>query len=125
MKLCGAGTYTVPVALRFCSCSNRLEKSMSNNLTSAIDRLGNVKAQIAALKKEEDALKAVLIEQGPGAYEGDTWRATVSQSERETLDMVAVREKLSAQFIRAHTNVTPVTTVRVVARTNVKIKVPA
>ena len=96
-----------------------------SNLTSAIDRLGNVKAQIAALKKEEDALKAVLIENGPGAYEGDVWRATVSQFDKETLDMDAVREKLSAQFIRAHTNVTEVTTVRVVARTNTKIKVPA
>jgi hypothetical protein len=98
---------------------------MANNLTSTIDRLGNVKAQLAALKREEDELKAVLIENGVGAYEGDIWRATVSQTERETLDMDAVREKLSAQFIRAHTNVTPVTTVRVVARTNVKVKVPA
>jgi N-methylhydantoinase B/oxoprolinase/acetone carboxylase alpha subunit len=98
---------------------------MSNNLTSAIDRLGNVKAQIAALKKEEDTLKAVLIENGPGAYEGEIWRATVSVADRETLDMDAVREKLSVQFIRAHTNVAEVTTVRVVARTNVKIKVPA
>ena len=96
---------------------------MTSNLTSAIDRLGNVKAQIAALKKEEDALKAVLIENGPGAYEGDTWRATVSVADRETLDMEAVREKLTPQFIRAHTNVTEVTSVRVVARTNVKVLV--
>ena len=96
---------------------------MTSNLTSAIDRLGNVKAQIAALKKEEDALKAVLIDNGPGAYEGDTWRATVSVADRETLDMEAVREKLTPQFIRAHTNVTEVTSVRVVARTNVKVLV--
>lgn len=98
---------------------------MGNNLTSAIDRLGNIKAQIAALKKEEDALKAVLIENGVGAYEGDVWRATVSVAERSNLDLDAVREKLSAQFLRAHTTVTEVTSVRVVARTNVKIKVPA
>jgi hypothetical protein len=98
---------------------------MTNNLTSTIDRLGNVKAQLAALKREEEELKAVLIENGVGAYEGETWRATVSVADRETLDMDAVREKLSAQFIRAHTNVTTVTSVRVVARTNTKIKVPA
>jgi N-methylhydantoinase B/oxoprolinase/acetone carboxylase alpha subunit len=98
---------------------------MSNNLTSAIDRLGNVKAQIAALKKEEDELKAVLIENGVGAYEGEVWRATVSVAERSNLDLDAVREKLSAQFLRAHTTYTEVTSVRVVARTNVKIKVPA
>jgi hypothetical protein len=97
---------------------------MANNLTSAIDRLGVVKAQLAALKREEDELKAVLVENGPGAYEGDLYRATVSQFDKETLDMDAVREKLSPQFIRAHTNVTPVTAVRVVARIG-KIKVPA
>ena len=97
---------------------------MSNNLTSAIDRLGVVKAQLAALKREEDELKAVLIEQGPGAYEGDLYRVTVSASERETLDMEAVRAHLSRQFIAAHTNVTPVVTVRCTARTG-KVKVPA
>lgn len=89
---------------------------MTTNLTSTIDRLGYLKAQIADLKKEESALREVMLEQGPGAYEGEIFRATVSTSERETLDMVAVREKLSDQFIRAHTNVTESTTVRVVAR---------
>jgi hypothetical protein len=93
-----------------------MEIQMSN-LTSAIDRLGVVKAQLAALKREEDELKAVLVEQGPGAYEGDLYRVTVSQADRETLDMDAVRAKLTPQFIRAHTNVTPVTTVRCTART--------
>ena len=87
-----------------------------SNLTSTIDQLGHLRAQLAELKRQEDELKAVLVENGPGAYEGDLFRATVSESERETLDMVAVREKLSPQFIRAHTRVTPVTTVRVVAR---------
>jgi len=95
-----------------------------NNLSPTIDRLGVVKAQLAALKAEEAELKAILIENGAGAYEGELYRATVSETERETLDMDAVREKLSPQFIRAHTNVTPVTMVRVVARTG-KIKVPA
>ena len=89
---------------------------MTTNLTSTIDRLGYLKAQIADLKKEESALREVMLEQGPGAYEGEIFRATVSTSERETLDMAAVREKLSDQFIRAHTNVTESTTVRVVAR---------
>jgi hypothetical protein len=88
---------------------------MPTNMT-VVDRLGYLKAQIAELKREENDLKAELIEEGPGAYEGDDYRATVSVTERETLDMKAVREKLTAQFIRAHTNVTEVTTVRVVAR---------
>lgn len=95
-----------------------------SNLASTIDRLGVLKAQIAELAAEEKALKAVITEHGPGAYEGDIFRATVSTSERETLDMVAVREHLSRQFIAAHTSVTEVTMVRVVARTG-KVKVAA
>jgi hypothetical protein len=95
-----------------------------NNLTATIDRLGIVKSQQAALRREEEQLKAVLIEQGPGAYEGELYRATVSHSEQATLDMDAVRAKLSAQFIAAHTKITPVTAVRVVARIG-KLKVRA
>ena len=95
----------------------------SHNLISTIDRLGQIKAQIANLETEQKALRDVLVEQGPGAYEGELFRVTVSLSERETLDMEAVREKLSPQFIRAHTNVTEVTTVRVSARNAVKLKI--
>jgi len=89
-----------------------------NNLTSTIDRLGHIKAQLADLKAEEQALRDVLVENGPGAYEGELFRATVSASERATLDMAAVRAKLSRQFIACHTNITEVVTVRIVARTN-------
>lgn len=87
-----------------------------NNLSNTIDRLGYLKAQIAELKLEENALREIMIEQGPGAYEGDMFRVTVSESERATLDMAAVRAKLSPQFIKANTNVSEVTIVRVVAR---------
>lgn len=87
-----------------------------SNLTSTIDALGALKAQLAELQRQEKELRDVLIENGPGAYEGELFRVTVSESERETLDMEAVREKLSPQFIRAHTRVTPVVMVRVVAR---------
>lgn len=92
-----------------------------HNLVSTIDQLGVIKAQLAELKAQEEALRAVLIEQGPGAYEGELFRVTVSESERATLDMAAVRAKLSRQFIQANTTVTPVVTVRVTARSNVRL----
>ena len=94
-----------------------------SNLTPAIDRLGQIKAQIANLETEQKALRDVLVEQGPGAYEGELFRVTVTVSEREVLDMAAVREKLSPQFVRAHTSITEVTTVRVTARNNVRLKI--
>lgn len=86
-----------------------------------VDLLGEVKAQIAALQMVEKDLRDQVAARGPGAYEGDTFRATVSVAERGILDQKAVREKLSAQFIRAHTHYSDVTTVKVVARTGVNV----
>ena len=86
------------------------------NLSKIIDDLGTLKARIADLETQEKALKQALADLTPGAYEGDLFRLSVSESERETLDMKAVREHLSRQFIAAHTNVTSVRTLRVAAR---------
>jgi hypothetical protein len=93
---------------------------MSNNLQ--IDRLGYLLAEIADLEKQAKAIKDALREAGDGAYEGEVFRATVSTSERETLDMAAVREHLSRQFITANTKVTETQTVRVVARNGKAVK---
>lgn len=89
---------------------------MEVKLVSEVDRLGLLMAEIARLEKEANKLKAALKEHGAGIISGDLYQATVSVSERETLDMDAVRAKLSAQFIRAHTRTTEVVAVRVAAR---------
>ena len=88
------------------------------NLTSTIDTLGELQVRIAKLETEAKALKAVLVEVGPGKYEGDKFKVVVTQaSTRDTLDMKAVRAKLSPQFIAAHTTITNVSpSVRVSAR---------
>jgi hypothetical protein len=86
------------------------------NLTKIIDDLGLLKAQMADLAKQEKALKAALGDLAPGAYEGDFFRLSISVADRETLDMDAVREHLSRQFIAAHTNVTEVRTLKLAAR---------
>ena len=87
------------------------------SLEQRIDQLGAIKAQIAALEAEKTKLQDSIVEEaGVGAYEGDTFRVSISASQRETLDMEAVRNHLSPQFIRAHTKVSDVLTVRVSAR---------
>lgn len=78
-----------------------------------VDRLGAVKAKIADLTAIENTLKSILP---PGEHDGALFRATVTKTERNSLDMDAVRAKLSPQFIAANTKTTPTTTVRVVAR---------
>lgn len=92
-----------------------------HNTASVIDELGFLKAQIAELELKEKALKAALADLAPGSYEGDLYRVSISISARETLDMAAVREHLSRQFIAAHTNVTEVRTLRVAGRSGKKL----
>lgn len=89
----------------------------TSNVTKTIDDFGLICAQIAELEAAKKKLRTVLIAAiGEGAAEGDLYRVTISNSERETLDMEAVRAKLSPQFITAHTKVTDVTTVKATAR---------
>ena len=89
---------------------------MNKTLSQLADDLGFLKAKIAELTSQEKALKEKLIASKCTGVNGDVFRVTISTSERESLDMKAVREKLSPQFIAAHTSVTEVTTVKVVAR---------
>ena len=55
---------------------------MTSNLTKIIDDLGALKARIADLENQEKALKQALADLGPGAYEGDLFRLSISESER-------------------------------------------
>ena len=82
------------------------------NTIKLVDSLGTVQAAIAELEQRARAIKDKLIACGAGAYEGDLFRATVSTSERESLDMKAVRAKLSPQFIAAHTKITFIALIR-------------
>ena len=86
---------------------------MTNN---PIDALGQLKAQIAELEKQEKILRGEVIALGAGRHEGQLYCVTVTISERNTLDMEAVRNKLSPQFIAAHTRTTEVTTLKVAVR---------
>jgi hypothetical protein len=94
-----------------------------NNLTSTIDQLGVLNAEIAKLEAAADALKAILVEVGPGKYQGERYAVTVTEpSTRDVLDMKAVRAHLSTQFITAHTTKTPVKpSVRVSVRKDVAV----
>lgn len=94
-------------------------------IAANVDRLGFLAAQMAPYKDEYKALcDKMKAECGDGEYEGNVFRAAIFTTDRETLDMEAVRAKLSPQFIRANTNVTPVTTCKVSARKGVAAPAP-
>lgn len=81
-----------------------------------VDQIGLIKAQIAPQLKQLKMLEEALKAHGPGVYEGTAYDATITESERSSLDMDAVRAKLSPQFITAHTRTTIVKTLKVVAK---------
>lgn len=82
-----------------------------------VDDYGKLAAQIAELQAQQKVLTTEIKGWGAGAYEGDLFRVVVSKFPRETLDMDAVRAKLSRQFIVANTTTTEVTKITSNART--------
>ena len=90
---------------------------------SPVDRLGDVKAEIARLKDIEAFLIEEIKALGVGAHDGDTFRASVSEvAERQSLDSKAAEAKLrelgvDGRWFSKNQKVTKgYTTVKVVAR---------
>ena len=74
-----------------------------SKLQTLVDQLGAINAQIKSLDDQASALKRKIIESGQYQIIGDEFTATVVSTHRTQLDMDAVREKLSVQFLTAHT----------------------
>lgn len=85
-------------------------------LADIVDELGELKARIADLTKQETKLKTALVESGYAEIDGSLFRATVTWTERATLDSEAVRAMLTPDQIRICTRVTEIKAVRVAAR---------
>jgi hypothetical protein len=89
-------------------------------LGGVADRLGQIKAQLADLKKEEGKLKQELIDSGLAVVEGSFYRVAVTESEGKTLvDWKKIAEKFSPsrQLVKANTSIGEAYfTVRVSAR---------
>ena len=68
---------------------------VTNLSVAVVDRLGEVKAEIARLKEVEAQLAARLIESGEDAVDGGLFRATIVRtSESTSLDVKAAEAKL-------------------------------
>lgn len=91
-------------------------KNVAHLVAAAVDALAFVEAEIAILDTRRERYRAVIIKHGVGRHEGTFHTATVSESVRATLNMDAVRAKLSPQFLAKHTRRTTVTSVRLTSR---------
>lgn len=83
-----------------------------------IDTLGALNAKIAELTKQADAIKAELKDaaslSGQKVFEGATYKATFSESNRSTVDWKAIAAELSipADLIAKHTKTSAVYTIK-------------
>src|SRR5215204_2171268 len=80
------------------------------------DRLGAVKAEIAALEIREKSLRDELIRRGVSAVEGTRYDAAISSAVRWTLDAKAVRSEMGDAWWNARCRQAMVTTVTVRVR---------
>jgi hypothetical protein len=88
----------------------------NDQTSSLVDQIGTMKARLAPLLNQLKELEAALKAYGEGRYLGSSYEAKVFVQQRDTLDMKAVRDHLSRQFIAAHTNTSDVTVLKVTAR---------
>jgi hypothetical protein len=95
----------------------KLAKKGSNKvLTALVDELGELKSRIAELELREKDIKSVLCESGETLIKGYSFQASISESERCTLDSTKVKTYLTPVEILACQRITTVVTVRVSAR---------
>lgn len=88
-------------------------------LADKVDRIGQLKAEIAEREAEINDLRATLEDAGLPAIDGHAYRVTFSTSARTVTDWqtIAERFKPSPQLIRRHTTTSePSTRMNVTAR---------
>lgn len=85
-------------------------------LASLVDELGTIKAQADTLAKREKEIKAALIATGRDVVNGDLFRATITECDREMLDRASVEAVLAPEAFKKCLKTTTVTTVRVNSR---------
>lgn len=91
-------------------------KTKSNKWAAMADRVGEIKIVMAQLERELAEHKQAMIDHGLAHYDGETYRVTLTSIIRQTLDMKAVRAKLSKAWQEAHTNTTHVVQMHVMAQ---------
>lgn len=87
---------------------------------SLVDRLGDVKAEIADLEKKEKELRDEFVSLGLDSADGSLFHATVSRYDRVTTDWKALKEEYHPpkflEMVEKHSRSTPAVTVKVFSR---------
>ena len=76
--------------------------------TNQVDELGRLDKQIKELEAQARKIKAALIAQGVGKYEGTQFFAEVQHYDRATINPILVREYCDEELVKQVTQVKPV-----------------
>lgn len=96
-----------------------MSTTLINTAAADIDTLGAILANIAALEKRAEEIKAALKEEASLSsqrhFDGAIFRATYSESNRSTVDWKTIAKKFAipAEAIADHTKTTAVYSVKV------------
>lgn len=74
-------------------------------MDNMIDNLGTINKQIADLEAQARKIKAALIAQGVGKYEGTQYFAEVQHYDRATINPILVRELCDEELVKQMTQV--------------------
>jgi hypothetical protein len=66
---------------------------MKSNSGAVVDALGDIRARIAALEREEEKLRDQVVEYGPGEHLGSRWAAVVGTWRRSRVDVKTLRTR--------------------------------
>lgn len=81
--------------------SNAVVKISDAALAANVDKLGAVNAELAILKKKDDAIKDKLLASGYSTIEGKAYKAVISVRDGLKLNSKLVKAKLSPADILA------------------------
>lgn len=82
-----------------------------------VDRLGELRAEMKALKDEAKDIEDYLKSAGDGRYDGERYSATVTTSSRTSVDWkgIALKMKASEYMKKAYSKVAEVCTLKLTA----------
>lgn len=93
------------------------------SLESIVDKIGRLKARIAALQRVEGILKQRLVDSGEQAIEGSLFRATVSHFEVQRIDYPELLKAIqpAERLVKRYTTVETRHQIRITSRNGKKV----
>jgi hypothetical protein len=82
--------------------SEKQKKIDQGSIAAALELLGDVRAKMRPLKRDEEKAKAILFASGLQSFESDSYLGLVDVQDERRLDLEKLKEHYGAAFIEAN-----------------------